>query len=145
MVVPAMNALLDEEKATKIHYKTEETMKVKHVPYWTATFTVLLASTAFAAQGPCFDDVAKLCKDVDPGGGRVLACLKQNEAQVSAACKEHLREVKKKLKEAQKACHDDVEQFCSEVKPGKGAMAQCLKEHADELSPECKEKLSKMQ
>jgi len=108
----------------------------------TAPLTVLLASAALAAQGPCADDVAKLCKDVTPGSGRVLACLKKNEASVSPACKEHLREVKQKLKEAKKACHDDVEQFCSDVQPGKGMIVKCLKEHSAELSPDCQQKLT---
>lgn len=35
-------------------------------------------------------DVEKLCSGMQPGGGRIVACLKQNEAQVSAACNDAL-------------------------------------------------------
>ncbi len=35
----------------------------------------------------CDADVQKFCKDVKPGGGRVVKCLKANEAQLSPACK----------------------------------------------------------
>ena len=36
----------------------------------------------------CASDVQKLCSGVQPGGGRVLACLKQHKDQVSDGCKQ---------------------------------------------------------
>jgi hypothetical protein len=36
----------------------------------------------------CKADAQKNCKDVKPGGGRVLQCLKKNEATLSPECKE---------------------------------------------------------
>ena len=58
----------------------------------------LSASVALAAGQPsssspraaCKADVEKLCSGVQRGGGRIAACLKQNEAQVSAGCKDAL-------------------------------------------------------
>lgn len=38
----------------------------------------------------CKDDSAKHCKGTKPGGGRVLQCLKQHEAELSPACKEKM-------------------------------------------------------
>jgi hypothetical protein len=38
----------------------------------------------------CKDDMQKNCKDVKPGGGRILQCLKQHEATLSPDCKEHM-------------------------------------------------------
>ncbi len=35
----------------------------------------------------CRADVTKFCKDVPPGRGRILQCLKQNEEELSPACK----------------------------------------------------------
>ncbi len=35
----------------------------------------------------CRDDVTTFCKDVRPGRGRILQCLKQNEAKLSPECK----------------------------------------------------------
>ncbi len=101
------------------------------------------ATTAFAGlgKGACAGDVATLCKDEKPGGGRIVACLKAHEASVSAACKEHLAEVKGAMNGAQRACQDDVERFCPEVKPGKGRIFDCLHQHQANLSGECQEKL----
>jgi hypothetical protein len=36
--------------------------------------------------GPCRADVQKLCSGVQPGGGRIIDCLKQHAADVSQAC-----------------------------------------------------------
>jgi hypothetical protein len=38
-------------------------------------------------EAACKADVAKLCKGVQPGGGRLAVCLKQNEQRVSAECR----------------------------------------------------------
>jgi hypothetical protein len=34
----------------------------------------------------CGQDVQTLCSEVNPGGGRILKCLKENKASVSAGC-----------------------------------------------------------
>lgn len=36
----------------------------------------------------CHDDVLKFCKGIRPGQGRVAACLKSHEAELSPACKQ---------------------------------------------------------
>ena len=36
-------------------------------------------------------------------------------------------------------CAPDVRKFCGDVKPGQGAIAKCMKAHAAELSPACRE------
>ena len=38
-------------------------------------------------QGACRSDIQTLCAGVQPGGGRIRDCMKQNHAQISAACK----------------------------------------------------------
>ncbi len=40
-------------------------------------------------------------------------------------------------------CAADVQKFCKDVQPGKGGIAKCLKEHQNDLSPACKEKIAK--
>ena len=37
-----------------------------------------------------------------------------------------------------KACSDDIARFCQGVPQGEGRIAQCLKAHESELSPNCK-------
>src|ERR1035437_9080532 len=36
----------------------------------------------------CAADVQKLCSNVPPGGGRIIACLKQHKEEVSDRCKQ---------------------------------------------------------
>jgi hypothetical protein len=103
---------------------------------------LVAGAEAPAAQGPCADDVAKYCKDVKPGGGRLARCLKDNEKQLSPACKASIEDSREKAKEAHQACADDVQKHCKGVKPGQGRIVKCLKEHEKDLSPECKAKLT---
>ena len=42
------------------------------------------------ADDPCADDMRRLCPDVKPGSGRVVGCLRANEARVSDGCRERL-------------------------------------------------------
>jgi Cysteine rich repeat len=39
-------------------------------------------------QAACAGDVQKLCAGIQPGGGRIIACLKQHKDQVSQQCKQ---------------------------------------------------------
>ena len=63
-----------------------------------AAVLILSSGIALAADQPqgnsprvaCKADVEKLCSGMQPGGGRIAGCLKQNETQVSAACKDAL-------------------------------------------------------
>jgi hypothetical protein len=99
------------------------------------------APQAFAEKGACREDVAKFCKDVQPGGGRVLKCMMEHENELSPACKANMGEMKMKVQEAREECKDDVVRFCSEVKPGGGRIIRCLKEHENDLAPQCKARL----
>ena len=40
-----------------------------------------------AARVTCDADIQTLCAGVQPGGGRILACLKEHKDKVSDACK----------------------------------------------------------
>lgn len=54
-------------------------------------FALALAAPAFSAEkakGPCAEDAAKFCKDIKPGEGRVKACLKEHEKDLSQACRD---------------------------------------------------------
>ncbi len=38
----------------------------------------------------CKEDMKKLCAETKPGGGRLVQCLKQHEAELSAGCKQRM-------------------------------------------------------
>ena len=103
---------------------------------------VAAAAESPSVKNACADDVAKYCKDVKPGGGRLAQCLKQNENQLSPACRSSIEESKKRVKEAHQACDADVQKFCKDVKPGHGRIVNCLRDHEKELSAECRAKMT---
>ena len=121
--------------------------RILSVAFAAALFCLILwiGMNAFAGEtNPCADDIAKLCKDVKPGGGRLAKCLKEHENELSPACKEKIAEAGKKMQELRQACKGDVERLCKDVKPGGGRLVKCLKEHESELSPECKAKIAEL-
>jgi len=101
----------------------------------------LLALSALAGAqpqgGPCADDIKKFCKDVQRGGGRIVACLEQHQSELSEACK-NARGSHPALRRAQGACQADITKFCKDVQPGGGRILKCLEAHNSELSAECK-------
>ena len=44
------------------------------------------------AVGECRDDLKNYCAEIKPGEGRLLDCLKKNEAKVSSRCNSALKE-----------------------------------------------------
>jgi hypothetical protein len=48
-----------------------------------------------AGAWPCDADKERLCGDVEWGGGRVLACLAENEAKLSKSCRAEVAKKKK--------------------------------------------------
>lgn len=108
---------------------------------------MFLSSFAYANhhEGPCKADVEKLCKDVQPGEGRIVKCLKEHEAELSAECKAKKDEVKEEMKEKRadmkEACAEDVKSFCADAKPGHGGILKCLKKNEASLSEACKASL----
>ena len=93
-------------------------------------------------KNPCADDVAKYCKDVTPGGDRLVRCLKQHERELSPECKASQEKARARATEAHDACADDVQKLCKEVTPGGGRIIRCLRDKSTSLSPECRDKLT---
>jgi hypothetical protein len=113
-----------------------------------SVFTCLGLVAAFAsarAEPPCAADVRTLCKDVPIGGGRIQACLKAHEAEVSETCRKTLDTLGREVKLLAAVCRWDIAQFCSDVNPGAARIVTCLKTNEAQLSPECKTQLRSME
>ncbi|MCJ7483856.1 MAG: cysteine rich repeat-containing protein [Thermodesulfovibrionales bacterium] len=89
----------------------------------------------------CADDIEKYCKEIKPGGGRILNCLKAHENELSVSCRGKIHELQGFIKECEQACAGDIAQFCKEIQPGGGRIIKCLRERDKELSPSCSAKL----
>lgn len=98
------------------------------------------------AYRSCTADKETFCKDVRPGGGAVVDCLKDHMAELSSDCRGMMVEKENKdnqhhaKKDVMKACKSDAKQFCRGIKPGEMIrIAYCLGQHDVELSNSCRE------
>jgi hypothetical protein len=46
-----------------------------------------LSQARSRTRAACREDLRKFCGDVEPGGGRVIACLREHESELSPACR----------------------------------------------------------
>jgi hypothetical protein len=46
----------------------------------------------------CSGDIAQFCKEVQPGGGRILKCLREREKELSPSCSKKLEMIGKRFK-----------------------------------------------
>jgi hypothetical protein len=100
-----------------------------------------------AHEGACKADLEKFCKDVTPGEGRKIACLKAHSDKLSSECKaqgEKMKERRKEMHAGMEACKADKEKFCKDVEMGGGKMKECMKSHEAELSAGCRDMMAKM-
>jgi hypothetical protein len=44
----------------------------------------------------CMSDIERLCKGIEPGGGRIIQCLKTNKKEMSVGCAQALQNLKAK-------------------------------------------------
>jgi hypothetical protein len=96
----------------------------------------------------CKGDVAQHCASVDPGKGRVAACLRKHETALSEPCREQLAQMDAqhahrhaRMREVAEPCKDDAQQHCAQTRPGGGRVARCLKDNEAKLSAPCREAL----
>jgi hypothetical protein len=97
----------------------------------------------------CESELGQYCAGVTPGEGRMLACLYAYGDRLSGQCEFALYDAAARLERAIDAityvaseCRAELETHCANVEVGEGRVAQCLKDHASELSPGCKQALT---
>ncbi len=93
------------------------------------------------ANGPCSADMKKFCADTKPGDGRLVACMKQHEAELSQQCRAQREQARANSDAFQSACGDDVQKNCADVQVGGGRIFACLSQKRDTLTAACKEHL----
>jgi hypothetical protein len=122
--------------------KKGERMKKIHILILVLlSLSIMVAADAYAEDNLCKKDIAKFCKNVDPGEGRLLKCLKLSEEDLTPPCKKQLAQIEKAVEEVQIACADDYAIFCSSQLPGQGRIAACLEKNQKILTPKCKKNL----
>jgi hypothetical protein len=100
---------------------------------------ILLAAPVVLAEPvpgkACKADLAAACPGIEPGQGRILACLQGKTDQLSQACKD---DVSKKFNALYKACRPDAQKLCPDTEMGGGKLLQCLGDNEAKLSSSCK-------
>ena len=106
----------------------------------------MVAHRAQAEEGPCREDMKRLCGD--KLGMAMMDCMRAREAEFSPACKEHrakkMAEINKRQAEILQTCKADLDKFCANVTPGEGREMSCLMAYNDKISGPCKEKVPHM-
>jgi len=96
-----------------------------------------------AQEIPCTEEIRTLCADVQPGGGRILQCLKTNESKLSPACTGRVNDLQETVSGPLGACRDDWATLCyhPRVSTGRQEMIQCLQAHQAKVSAGCQKAL----
>ena len=87
----------------------------------------------------CGSDVKVQCAGVQPGKGRIRACVKEHFKDLSEPC----RTVLLKAAAVGKACGADIKKNCAGTRPGGGRLRACMKEHLADVSEPCKAVLAR--
>jgi len=104
------------------------------------TALLLSGSVAVAQQGgkPCAGDIKTLCVGIQPGEGRIKACIKSHLTDLSPTCEDRLLT----MAVTKKVCKTDVTNLCAGIVPGTGGIRACIKSHMAEVSDPCKDAMS---
>jgi hypothetical protein len=101
---------------------------------------LLAAPIGAMAQGmtvhqACGPEIQQHCAGVEPGEGRLRACVKENFAGFSEPCKRAMLSSVAVVR----ACKSDVQRTCPDIQPGGGRIQACMKDHFAEYSDSCKQ------
>ena len=104
------------------------------------TVFLLSGSAAVAQQAgrPCAGDIKTLCAGIQPGEGRIKACIKSHLADLSPNCADQVLTVAV----TGKVCKTDVTNLCAGIVPGTGGIRACIKSHMAEVSDSCRDAMS---
>ena len=89
--------------------------------------------------GTCASDVKTLCAGVQPGDGRIKACIKSHLTDLSPTCQDRVLSVAV----TGKVCKTDVAKLCAGIVPGTGGIRACIKTHVAEVSDPCRDAMSR--
>ena len=96
----------------------------------------------------CHKELTTFCKGVQPGEGRVLACLYAFQDRVSGKCAYAIYDAAAQLEQAAVAlkfaaaeCKDDLLKYCGNVQVGNGRIKACIDKNEKSLSEKCKDAL----
>src|SRR5262249_14996045 len=101
---------------------------------------LLSGSVAVAQQAgkPCADDIQTLCAGIQPGEGRIKACIKSHLTETSKAWEEGVLTVAV----TGRVCKGDIAKLCAGIVPGTGGIRACIKSRMAEVRDSCRDAMS---
>lgn len=118
-----------------------------------------LTASAQEGRGPCRADVERLCAESQGDPKATTECLLDHQNDIADACYDKLKQQLSRARDddrgpgsasdgprgggGARACKQDVETLCQDVKPGGGRIVDCLLDHQKDLSDACYEQMSK--
>jgi hypothetical protein len=92
----------------------------------------------------CQVELTTYCNNVTPGEGRILACLYAYEDKLSPRCEyalydsvNQLNRMLTNLSYVVNECSDDLDAYCTNIKPGEGRLLDCLNRNEGKVSKRC--------
>jgi hypothetical protein len=92
---------------------------------------------------PCHKEIRTYCADVQPGGGRILQCLKQHESALSMLCVHRLNALQETFSGTLSACREDWTAHCYHPRAAtdRQGVLQCLQGTQAKVSVGCQKAL----
>ena len=92
----------------------------------------------------CDADIEQYCPGLPRNSQKAFMCMMAYEDSLSKSCKLGIAEAAMSIKMSKaaidysvRACEEDADKYCLEVKPGEGRLVGCIKEHETEVSEAC--------
>ena len=96
-----------------------------------------LEAAAGRVEDACGDEIAELCGPVEPGGGRILSCVREHEELLSRRCRLTLFVVARRIRQAvsdfAEECGDVLRAQCSNA----DKIGDCAEQKSASISPAC--------
>jgi hypothetical protein len=89
----------------------------------------------------CGRDIKRLCGEVKPGSGRILACLTRQQDDLTSSCRpqiERAQAAAEKIAAVRAACTADAERLCGSLPAEAGSLVECLTANRADLSDTCR-------
>jgi hypothetical protein len=102
-----------------------------------ATAQDIVVARKQAAEIACAQDLARFCRDVRPGGGRIIDCMNLHADKLDQRCFQAMTAWLLARANAFKACLPDAERLCPHLPPRGPRGRACLLRNADKLSKQC--------
>jgi cysteine rich repeat protein len=115
------------------------------LPLAAAAQDFLPGERARAVRMACAAEHQRFCRDVPPGGGRILRCLTRHADLVSQPCFQALTVWGLTAANAYRMCLPDVDRLCAPLPPRSGPALACLVQNADKLSKDCRDSLNDLE